>query len=109
MISLISISINLYNTLEISEEEQSRLEKEAPQAPKDRQCLGLALGMGVSPGTLQPEGGGGVPQALPAPPRGTELKAGLARRLFQGPNSRRVQLSKRKKNLSRLQPSPIPS
>lgn len=55
MISLISVSINLYNTLETSEEEQSRLEEEAHQASKDRQCLGQMLGMGVSPGTRLPD------------------------------------------------------
>ena len=44
-ISLISVSINLYDTLETSEKEQSRLKKkEQAQAPEDRRCMGLVLG-----------------------------------------------------------------
>lgn len=46
VISLISVSVNLCEILETSEEEQSRLErKEHAQAPEKRKCLGLVLGM----------------------------------------------------------------
>lgn len=68
-ISLISVSINLHDTLETSEKEQSGPEKkEQTQALEDRQCLGLVVGTWVSPGTLLPDRGGRQVQA-PGSPR----------------------------------------
>lgn len=65
-ISLISVSINLHDTLETSEKEQSGPEKkEQTQAPEDRQCLGLVVGTWVSPGTLLPDRAGRQAQAPP--------------------------------------------
>lgn len=96
VISLISLSINLCEILDTSEEEQSRLEKkEHAQAPEKRQCLGLVLGMGLGRQT-----DGGMMQALPESPRLTELKAGLTPLFLQGPNSRRAQNCSRERTIS---------